>query len=308
MNHPFHAPVLVDRVIEYLITDPGGIYIDGTLGGGGHAGFILDHLAPGSLYIGLDQDGDAIGHARNTLGNKKNIIIDQRNFAEIPLLLKERQIGPVNGLLLDLGISSFQIDMPQRGFSYLQSSPLDMRMDQRTDRTAADIINRYPEQDLIRVFTRYGEERFAKRIARRIVEKRIVQPITGSEQLRDIISASVPGRQIIKSFARIFQALRIEVNGELNVLERALSDCTGYIMTGGRIVVIAYHSLEDRIVKQFFRKQASPCICPPELPRCVCGREPVLKILTTKAVRAAESEISMNSRARSAVLRAAEVL
>lgn len=308
MNHPFHAPVLVDRVVEYLITDPGGIYIDGTLGGGGHAGIIFEHLNPESLYIGLDQDGDALEQARKTLGNKKNIIFDRRNFAEIPLFLKERHIGPVNGLLLDLGISSFQIDMPERGFTYLKNAPLDMRMDQRSGRTAADIINQYPERDLARIFATYGEERFAGKIARRIIQKRAVQPITGSEQLREMIAASVPGRQNIKSYARIFQALRIEVNGELRVLEKALSESTGYIMTGGRIVVISYHSLEDRIVKQFFKKQASPCICPPDLPRCVCGRKPVLKILTRKAVRAAESEISMNSRARSAVLRAAEVL
>ncbi len=308
MNRPFHDPVLVDRVIHYLITEPGGIYIDGTLGGGGHAERILEHLTADALYIGLDQDEDALEYARKRLGPCKKVILERTNFADIPLLLKRLNLGPVDGILLDLGISSFQIDMPGRGFSYMQDSPLDMRMDRRIEVTAGQIVNQYTEQELARIFSLYGEERFAKRIARGIAIERRKKPIHDSIRLRSIIAQATPGRHRIKSYARVFQALRIAVNNELEILEKTLSESLGYLKPHGRIVVIAYHSLEDRIVKQFFKTQASPCICPPELPKCTCGRKPGLKILTPKAVKPAFSEISQNIRARSAVLRAAEVL
>ncbi len=308
MNRPFHAPVLVDQVIHYLITDPGGIYLDGTLGGGGHAERILEYLSSRALYIGLDQDEDALAYARKRLGHKKNIIFERFNFAEIPILLKQQRLEQIDGILLDLGISSFQIDIPQRGFSYMQDGPLDMRMDQRLELTADQIINRYPENELVRIFSLYGEERFAKRIARRIMNERRNKPINSTGQLRTIISQAVHGRQDIKSFARVFQALRIVVNNELSVLEKTLSDCLGYIKIHGRVVVISYHSLEDRIVKQFFKKQASPCTCPPELPQCICGLKPRVKLLTPKVVKPENDEIRKNVRARSAGLRAVEVL
>ena len=308
MNRPFHDPVLADRVIDYLITETGGIYIDGTLGGGGHAERILENLTAGAQYIGVDQDGDALEHARKRLGPSKKLILERTNFADIPLLLKRQGMGPVDGLLLDLGISSFQIDMPRRGFSYMQDSPLDMRMDQRIEQTASHIVNQYNEHELVRIFTLYGEERFAKRIARSIVLERRKNPIYDSGRLRSIIGKAVPGRYRIKSYARVFQALRIAVNNELEVLERTLSESLGYLKPHSRIVVIAYHSLEDRIVKQFFKAQASPCFCPPELPKCICGQTPKLKILTPKGIKPAQTEIRQNIRARSAILRAAEVL
>ena len=308
MDRPVHAPVLVDRVIEHLITRRGGIYLDGTLGGGGHAEHILAELTSDALYIGIDQDRDAIGHARKRLGHNKNIIFEQINFAGIPLLLAERGIDMVDGMLLDLGVSSYQIDTPERGFSYMQDGPLDMRMDRRAGDTAARIVNQTSEAELARIFFTYGEERFAKRIARQIVIARNKEPINTTEQLRKTIAHVIPGHFVIKSYARIFQALRIAVNDELGVLKKLLEDSLGFIRPQGRIVVIAYHSLEDRIVKQFFRSQAAPCICPPELPQCVCGLEPKVRILTPKALKAAPEELRINVRARSAVLRAAEVL
>jgi len=308
MNRPYHAPVLTDQVIEYLITRPGGIYLDGTLGGGGHAERILEHLTPEALYIGIDQDQDAVEHARKRLGYRKNIIIEQINFAGLPLFLKQRNIDRVDGLLLDLGVSSFQIDRPERGFSYMQNAPLDMRMDRRLTKTAAEIINCESQEELARIFSTYGEERFAKRIARGIVNARRIKAIANSEQLRTIISRSIPGRQEIKSFARVFQALRIVVNNELDILKKTLKESPGYIKSKGRLVVISYHSLEDRIVKQYLRSQASPCTCPPELPQCICGLKPAIKILTPRAIKSEQTEIRQNVRARSAVLRAAEVL
>ena len=308
MEHGFHAPVMADRVLEFLVTNPGGIYLDGTIGGGGHAARVLQRLTPDGLYIGIDQDPDAIRYVRTHLGSRKNCILIQRSFADIPALLAENDVDRIDGLLLDLGMSSFQIDTPHRGFSYMQNGPLDMRMDQDVAETAGDILNKYSENELATIFKNYGEEKFSRRIARNIVDARKSKPIESTDQLCGLISKSVPGHRPVKSFARIFQALRIAVNRELEVLKKTLVESPEYIRSGGRIVVISYHSLEDRIVKKYFRSQESPCICPPDLPECICGLNPVLKILTRKAVRATREEIQANIRARSAVLRAAEVL
>ncbi|MCI0515309.1 16S rRNA (cytosine(1402)-N(4))-methyltransferase RsmH [candidate division KSB1 bacterium] len=303
----FHIPVLAEVVCEYLITAPNGIYVDGTLGGGGHAHALLSRLGPGGRVIGLDWDDAAIGCAESRLAEYRDRIqIIPENYRFAGKQLTNRQITEIDGFLLDLGVSSYQIDTVGRGFSFQNPAPLDMRMSATQELTAAEILHQYSERALADIFYRFGEERFARRIARRIVEQRKSGKIADSQSLGEIIRAVVPPPLQIKSLARIFQALRIEVNRELANLEAGLKGILPFIKPGGRLVVIAYHSLEDRLVKQFFRAESQVCQCPPQFPHCVCGAKGQLKMITRKAVQPTEAEMQRNPRARSARLRVAE--
>lgn len=308
MTGTYHIPVLVDAVDQYLIGKENGFYVDGTLGGGGHAEQILKRHPEIKQYLGLDQDRDALTFSAQRLKSFGNVRFEYSNFSEFRKILAQLGIHGIDGLLLDLGVSSYQIDTADRGFSFMKNGSLDMRMDQEQSMTAATLLNNYEEKALADLIYLYGEERRSRAIARRIVNTRIKKPFETTSDLRDAVSAIVKGPQQVKSLARVFQALRIAVNGELDRLRQTLMDIPEILNPGGRIVVIAYHSLEDRIVKQFFRKQANPCECPPELPQCICGKEPRLKILTRRAVKAGEEEIKRNSRSRSARLRAGEKL
>jgi 16S rRNA (cytosine1402-N4)-methyltransferase len=305
-SRSYHLSVLPSEVLTYLITNPEGIYLDGTLGGGGHAELITSKLGKKAKYIGIDQDKEAIEYSKNRLKKHKNITYAQSNFAEFDLVLEQLNIALVDGILLDLGVSSYQIDTPERGFSYMQDTILDMRMNRAVSETAADLLNRLSEKELSTLFFRFGEEHKSRRIAREVIKYRNNQPIKSSEQLKQIIDRSVYPRFRIKSYARIFQALRIAVNNELEKLEETLEKTVPVVNKGGRILIISYHSLEDRIVKNFFRKMANPCTCPPELPQCICGLKPSIKILTRKAIKATQVEIDKNPRARSASLRVGE--
>jgi 16S rRNA (cytosine1402-N4)-methyltransferase len=280
--------------------------LDGTLGGGGHAEKLLINLTKKARYIGIDQDKEAIEFAKQRLNTYKNITYHQGNFVDLNLILNQLGIKLIDGVLLDLGVSSYQIDTENRGFSYMKSTDLDMRMNQDEPTTAGDLLNNLDEHELSTIFHTYGEERRAKQIAKEIVIYRKQQRIRRSDQLKTIIAGVVHPRYQIKSYARIFQALRIAVNHELDVLQEALEKTVPVLCAGGRCLVISYHSLEDRIVKNFFRKKANPCICPPEYPQCICGLKPELKILTKKPIKAGEQELKQNPRARSAVLRVGE--
>jgi 16S rRNA (cytosine1402-N4)-methyltransferase len=302
----YHLPVLPSEVSNYLITNPEGIYLDGTLGGGGHAEQIIKKLDKKAQYIGIDQDKEAIAFSKKRLRPFNNVIFIHSNFADLDLILNQLDIKAIDGLLLDLGVSSYQIDTENRGFSYMQNTDLDMRMDKESSQTAGDLLNKLEEKQLSTLFYRYGEERKSRQIAREIILYREKQPIQNSDQLKSIIARTVHPRFRIKSYARIFQALRIAVNKELEKLKETLEKAVPYLNQGGRIVIISYHSLEDRIVKNFFRNKSNPCNCPPELPQCVCGLKPELKIVTHKVVKASQMEINKNPRARSALLRVGE--
>lgn len=304
-----HRPVLLDEVIEYLNIDPSGIYVDGTIGGGGHALAIVQRLTTGRL-IGLDQDEEAIDAAGMRLKDYKDkVTIVRSNFHEIKDVLNELNIDKANGILLDLGVSSHQLDTPERGFSYREDAPLDMRMDQRHKKTARDIVNEYSEAELYRIIRDYGEDRFAKNIAKHIVRARQDKPIETTFQLNEIIKAAIPAKVRATSghpSKRTFQAIRIELNRELDVLKESLDDMIDLLKPGGRLAIITFHSLEDRIVKENFKVNENPCICPPDFPVCVCGRKPKGRIITKKPVLPSEEEIEENSRSKSAKLRVFE--
>lgn len=305
----YHEPVLKEEVIQYLLNDKNGIYLDGTLGGGGHSELILTKLTTKGMLIGLDMDNDAQTFATKRL--KKwtgQLVIAKKNFKDFDLVLQEKGIPKLNGILLDLGVSSYQIDTPEKGFSFSKEGALDMRMDGTGGTAAADLINTAPHGELIRIFREYGEERQAKRIAKIIVTERQINPIQTTFELTSLISRVSAPQHRVKTLARIFQALRIAVNDELQNLETCLQKSMSHLKQGGRIVVISYHSLEDRIVKKFFRKEAAKCECPPELPICICNKKDTLKILTKRPVTASATEIEMNTRSRSAKLRAAEFI
>lgn len=305
-----HLSVMPQEVVRFLVPRSGGVYVDGTLGGGGHAALILETSAPDGRLVGFDRDSDA----REAAGKRLEQYLGRvefvgRNFSEVTDGLAELGIEAIDGLLLDLGVSSYQLDTVDRGFSFQYDAYLDMRMDRSSGDTAADLVNRLPEAELERIIREYGEERWARRIARRIVAARSEAPIESTLQLADLIARTIPRgarEERINPATRTFQALRIAVNDELSSLKRCLADILPLLRSGGRIVVISFHSLEDRIVKQFFRDQSTVCSCPKDLPVCVCRKEPVLRILTGKAVVAGDEEIAGNPRARSARLRAAE--
>jgi 16S rRNA (cytosine1402-N4)-methyltransferase len=304
-----HLPVMPAEVLHYLAPQPGGIFVDGTVGGAGHAGLLLEASAPDGVVIGFDRDPAALSAAAARLapyGERARLI--RSNFAGMGDHLATLGIGAIDGLLLDLGVSSHQLDTGERGFSFRTDAPLDMRMDPELSATAADLVNELPEDELTRIIGEYGEERWAKRIAAFIVRARAEAPITTTLQLVDLVKGAIPKakwEERLHPATRTFQALRIAVNDELGSLEQGLATGLGLLKKGGRAVVISFHSLEDRIVKESFRSLAGGCTCPKDLPRCVCGRTPQLKILTGRPVRAGEPEVAANPRARSAKLRAA---
>lgn len=304
-----HKSVLLDEVIEKMNIDPSGAYVDGTIGGGGHSFEIAKRLTTGAL-IGLDQDEAAIKAATLRLAEyEQKVTIIRSNYSEIKNVLNSIQIERVNGILLDLGVSSYQLDTPERGFSYREDAALDMRMDMRNDKTAKDIINDYSEMELYRVIRNYGEDRFAKNIAKHIVRVRRDKPIETTFQLNEIIKAAIPAK--VRAVGghpskRTFQALRIELNHELDVLKNTLEDMIDLLVPGGRLLIITFHSLEDRIVKESFRENENPCTCPPNFPVCVCGKKPKGRIITKKPILPKEKELEVNKRSKSAKLRVFE--
>lgn len=310
MSTAYHAPIMVREVLALLQPARGGVYVDGTLGGGGHAEAILRELPRGGRVIGIDRDADAIAAAGERLkGYGEAFRAVRGNFFHMAELLRAEGVEQAAGILLDLGVSSHQLDEPARGFSYHRNAPLDMRMDTSAPLTAYEVVNSYPFEELARILREYGEERYAGKIASAIVREREKRPITDTETLAEIIKRATPpdkrwGDQ--HPARRTFQAIRIEVNGELAGLEQALRDAEPLLEPGGRMAIITFHSLEDRIVKRLFREWENPCTCPPKAPQCVCDKRPEAKILTKKPLIADEAERERNPRARSAKLRGIE--
>jgi 16S rRNA (cytosine1402-N4)-methyltransferase len=307
-----HTPVLLAEVLQQLSPHPGSVIVDCTLGGAGHAKRIADLLAPTGTLVGIDQDDAALIAARDTLRLGQHALLTKGNFGELDRLLTEVGIAYADGFLFDLGVSSHQLDFAERGFSYQTDAPLDMRMDPSAGGiTAADVVSSYQESQLARVIRVYGEERWASRIAAFIVAARARRPVATTLELVDVIKNAVPAaarRGGPHPARRTFQALRIEVNRELEVLDSALRAAIRWLAPHGRVVVISYHSLEDRTVKRVFSDLARGCICPPEIPVCTCGNKPVLRVLTSRPVTPTDEEVEANPRARSAKLRAAEKL
>ena len=302
-----HISVLLNETIEGLNIRPDGIYADGTLGGGGHAYAVAEKLTDGGRLVGIDQDADAIQAASERLkpfGDRVTIVRD--NYVNMARVLTGLGISSMDGIYLDLGVSSYQLDTAERGFSYMEDAPLDMRMDRRNDRTAADLVNGCTEQELFRIIRDYGEDRFAKNIAKHIVQARERKEIRTTLELAEIVRGAIPKKIQVTGghpAMRTFQALRIELNGELKVLEESIDSMIGLLKPGGRLCIITFHSLEDRIVKNGFRRNESPCICPPEFPVCVCGKKSRGRVITRKPVLPSEEEKEMNPRSRSAKLR-----
>ncbi len=296
------------EVLALLAPRHGETFIDGTLGGGGHARLILEASAPDGRLVGLDRDPQALRRAGERLAAfGDRLILRHANFSAVDRVTQELGVAAVDGILLDLGVSSFQLDEAARGFSFRGDAPLDMRMDPTTGETAADVVNGCSVEELERIFREYGEERWARRIARRIERVRSQTPLTTTLQLAELVRETVPGGFVparIHPATRVFQALRIYVNRELEHLPLGLSRGLDLLKPGGRLVVISFHSLEDRIVKNFFQEEARGCICPPRLPVCTCGHVPRIELLTRKGIRAGEAETAANPRARSAILRA----
>lgn len=316
-NEYRHIPVLLPECIEALHLSAGQTYVDATLGGAGHSLEVAKHIGRTGHLIGIDQDAVARKAARERLEAlpddvRPEIDVLDGNFGDLDSLLVAAQIPSIDAILFDLGVSSVQIDTPARGFSFKETGPLDMRMDPSNQTlTAAEIINTYNAADLARVIRQYSDEKWASRIAEFIVEARKEKPLTTSEELVEVIKAAVPAsarRAGGHPAKRTFQALRIEVNGELDVLRTGLEAAIRWLAPGGHIVVISYHSLEDRIVKDLFKKMSTGCTCPPDLPICVCGNKPVLKVLTRKPILPSAEEIKRNPRSRSAKLRVAQRL
>lgn len=302
-----HKSVLLEETIEGLRVKPDGIYVDGTLGGAGHAGEVCRRLSAKGRFIGIDQDQDAIiaaGERLAVYGERVTVI--RSNYCYMVDELKKLGIRQVDGILLDLGVSSYQLDNGERGFSYRTDAPLDMRMDQRQTRTAADIINGYEEKELYRIIRDYGEDKFAKNIAKHIVAARQKAPIRTTGELTEIIRQSIPMKVQATGghpAKRTFQAVRIELNRELDVLRESLDGMIDILSDGGRICVITFHSLEDRIVKTIFRKNENPCTCPPDFPVCVCGKKSRGKVITRKPILPGRQEQEENPRSKSAKLR-----
>lgn len=306
-----HYSVLLNETIEQLNIRPDGIYVDGTLGGAGHASEVAKRLSDKGRLIGIDQDADAIAAAEKRLSAfGERITIIRSNYANMKEELHAIGIGHVDGIVLDLGVSSFQLDVPSRGFTYRdEDAPLDMRMDDRQTLTARDIVNDYSEMDLYRIIRDYGEDKFAKNIAKHIVNERAKQPIETAGQLSQIIRESIP-MKVQKTGGhpakRTFQAIRIELNRELEVLKDSLDDMIDLLNPGGRLCIITFHSLEDRIVKTNFKRNENPCTCPPDFPVCVCGNVSKGTVITRKPILPGEKELEENSRSKSAKLRVFE--
>ena len=305
-----HEPVLLNEVLEWMNVQPDGVYCDGTLGGGGHSGAILKASGGTARLYGIDRDENAILAASERLKDYPGFTAIRGNFHDAKKLLEEAGAEALDGALLDLGVSSPQLDTAERGFSYHEDAPLDMRMDQRQTMTAADFLNTADEREIMEVIRDYGEEKWAARIARIICEHRAEKPFATTFDLVHAVDAAIPKAVRRKDDGhparRTFQAIRIAVNDELKPLEQALKDLTDCLKPGGRICVITFHSLEDRIVKRCFKTLENPCICPPKAPICTCGRKPVVKVLAGGAVAPSKEEIERNPRSRSAKLRVAE--
>jgi len=304
-----HVSVLLNECIDGLKIKENGIYVDGTLGGGGHSSEILKHLSDDGLLIGIDQDKDALKAASKRLQNYKNVKYVHNNFYNIDSILQDLEIEKIDGMLMDLGVSSYQLDTGDRGFSYMQDAPLDMRMNRDNSLSAYDVVNKYDEEEIYRIIRDYGEEKFAKRIARFIVENRESKNIETTLELVDIIKAAIPAkarREGPHPAKRTFQAIRIEVNSELSILNKAIEDGVNRLNKGGRMAIITFHSLEDRIVKLKFKELATACTCPKEFPICVCGGKAKVKLISRKAIEPSKEEVDENPRSRSAKLRVIE--
>ena len=304
-----HKSIMLEEVIESLAIKPNGIYVDGTLGGAGHSSEIVKRLGEDGRLIGIDQDGEAIEAATKRLKPYKDkVTIVRSNYAQMKEVLRDLGIPKVDGILLDLGVSSYQLDNAERGFTYREDVPLDMRMDQRQTKTAKDIVNDYSEMELYHIIRDYGEDPFAKNIAKHIVKNRTDKPIETTFELNEIIKAAVPAkmRQNGHPSKQTFQAIRIECNQELEVLKKALDELIDLLHPGGRFCIITFHSLEDRIVKNAFRRNENPCTCPPEFPVCVCGKVSKGKVITRKPILPGAEELEVNSRSKSAKLRVFE--
>lgn len=305
-----HEPVLYEEVIELLSVKPSGIYVDGTMGSGGHGEGICEILSEDGWYVGIDRDWEAVKETEKRLEKyrcKKTFI--KGNFKDIKSFLEDLDVDEIDGALLDLGVSSYQLDNPERGFSYMQDAPLDMRMDIDSSLTAFEVVNSYKQEDLSRIIFKYGEERYARSIASLIIKERESGPIETTFQLVDIIKRAIPAkarREGPHPAKRTFQAIRIEVNGELSELGEGISDFIDVLKEEGRLLIISFHSLEDRIAKEVIQKRLNPCECPKTLPQCVCGKVTDIKKVTTKPVTAGEDELLRNPRARSAKLRVIE--
>ncbi|MFL5625204.1 MAG: 16S rRNA (cytosine(1402)-N(4))-methyltransferase RsmH [Ktedonobacteraceae bacterium] len=329
-----HVPVMLEEVLQFLQPEPGGVYIDGTLGGGGHTEAILERSAPDGRVLGIDTDAQALAKVQERLAesiNNGRLLLKHGNFAELSRIVREVDFASVQGVVLDLGFSSDQMDNPERGFSFSVDGPLDMRLDQTQPVSAADLVNSASERELADIFWRYGEETRSRQIARRIVRERAKGAITRTAQLAELAAAGAPYKPgAIHPATKTFQALRIAVNSELEQLETVLPQIVDVLSmqkvededarsgassvggkgrrTGGRMVIISFHSLEDRLVKEFMRREATDCICPPRVPVCVCGHKARLRLLTSKPVVPTPQEVAANPRARSAKLRAAEIV
>lgn len=305
-----HIPVLLNECITNLNIISDGIYVDGTLGGAGHASQICKHLNSNGVFIGIDQDICAIEASKNLLKEyEPKIILNHNNFSEFKFVLNNLNITGVNGILLDLGVSSYQLDEPKRGFSYMQDAPLDMRMNSENDFSAYTVVNEYSKSELENVIFKYGEERWARRIAEFIVQARKTKPIYTTFELVEIIKKAIPKdlrRNGHHPAKKTFQAIRIEVNGELKILKKAIEEMTDLLLPNGRLCIITFHSLEDRIVKDTFRAMENPCTCPHDFPICICGNQSKGKVITRKPIIPSDDEIEQNHRSRSAKLRVFE--
>lgn len=305
-----HYSVLLQETIEQLHIRPDGVYLDGTLGGGGHAWQVCSRLNRNGRFYGIDQDDAAIAAATERLQEfQDRVTVMRANFYNAKSALAEKGVTHVDGIVLDLGVSSYQLDHAERGFSYNQNARLDMRMDLRQSLTAEEIVNEYPEMELYRIIRDYGEDRFAKNIAKHIVQARKKQAIQTTDELNEIIKAAIPAK--IRATGghpskRTFQAIRIECNKELEVLKDSLEDMISLLNPSGRLCIITFHSLEDRIVKSAFRTAENPCICPPDFPVCMCGRKPEGKVITKKPILPGREELEENKRSKSAKLRVFE--
>lgn len=305
-----HKSVLLEETIENLNIKPDGIYVDGTLGGAGHASVVCSHLSENGRFIGIDQDEDAIAASTKRLepfGEKVTIIRD--NYCNMKSRIQELGIDGVDGIVLDLGVSSYQLDTVDRGFTYRECAPLDMRMDQRQTKTARDIVNDYSEMELFRIIRDYGEDKFAKNIAKHIVQARAIHPIETTEELNEIIKGAIPVKVRMNGghpSKKTYQAIRIELNQELEVLNNSLDDMIELLNPGGRLCVITFHSLEDRLVKTIFKRNEQPCTCPPSFPVCTCGKKSKGTVITRKPIVPSENELEENSRSKSSKLRVFE--
>lgn len=305
-----HKSVLLTETVDSLNVQPGGIYVDGTLGGGGHAYEVCKRLGGQGRFIGIDQDEEAIKAASKRLAEFGDMVtIVRSNYVAIEEILNSLNITKVNGIMLDLGVSSHQLDTPERGFSYMADAPLDMRMDKRNDLTARDIVNNYDEMELFRIIRDYGEDKFAKNIAKHIVRERNIKPIETTGELTEVIKAAIPAKIRMNGghpAKKTFQAIRIELNKELEVLNNSIDKMIDFLGDEGRLSIITFHSLEDRIVKVRFKNNENPCTCPSDFPVCVCGKKSKGRVITRKPIIPSDMELTDNSRSKSSKLRVFE--